>query len=380
MHKARPLAHWPLRRLGAAAADAHGRLLAQPVRQLRWSACDGNPRRSFWWVQVVIDDTPFRLHVHARAFDHWAASVVGDAPPALVSAGIASTGVPLWQGLSNVLHAQVRFVDARPMRALTVPDDAIAWQLTEQGWHGVLYTYEDAAWRRLCADTPLRPSAHTGDGLMELPLEISLNVGWTRLSLADFTRLRPHCVVLLDAAGAVHRQRELIRLGVTVLGGATRRRIARAVWAGDALYRVADFAVENIAKADAPDQGAEMDRTDTQEEANHEGEPTQRVSNDGAATPARGATQPQSAPDLSDVEVEVRFEIGRMRWPLRQLVQWRVGQPVPLEVSLRDTPVTAWVHDRRIASGRLIIIGERLGVRLDEVFTPSSKPAAGGSA
>ena len=99
---------------------------------------------------------------------------------------------------------------------------------------------------------------------------------------------------------------------------------------------------------------------------------------DGAsATPpaqAQTAAPQHQAPDLSDVEVDVRFELGRMRWPLRQLVQWRVGQPVPMEIALRDTPVTAWVHERCIASGRLVVVGERLGVRLDDVFAPLAKP------
>jgi flagellar motor switch/type III secretory pathway protein FliN len=37
--------------------------------------------------------------------------------------------------------------------------------------------------------------------------------------------------------------------------------------------------------------------------------------------------------------------------------------------------VTAWVHERCIAQGRLVVIGDRLGVRLDEVFAPISRPS-----
>jgi flagellar motor switch/type III secretory pathway protein FliN len=364
----RPLTQWPLRRLGTAAAAAHARLLAQPAGPLRWAASEEDRQRSFWWVQLAINDAPVRLHVRSRAFDQWSAQVAGpQVPPALASAGVAHGGAALWQGLSTALHAPVQFIEARAMNALAVPDDALAWQLPALGWHGVLYASTDGAWQRLADGLPDKPSASPGDGLMELPLQVALGVGGSRLGSADFARLRRHCVVLLDEAGAVHRQRDLIRLGVTVLAGPNRHAVARAVWAGDALYRAADFAVINSGETPSPPSGADMNPTDPQ------------VMPDAQAQvdtpPPRQATAPQHhAPDLSEVEVDVRFEIGRMRWPLRQLVQWRVGQPVPMELALRDTPVTAWVHERCIASGRLVVIGERLGVRLDEVFAPLVKP------
>jgi flagellar motor switch/type III secretory pathway protein FliN len=372
----RPLTQWPLRRLGAAAAAAHARLLAQPAGPLRWAASEEERQRSFWWVQLAINDAPVRLHVCARAFDQWSARVAGpQVPAALCSAGVAHGGAALWQGLSTALHTPVQFIEARAMNALTVPDDALAWQLPALGWHGVLYAGTDGAWQRLVDGLPDKPNASLGDGLMELPLQVCLGVGCSRLGRADFARLRRHCVVLLDEAGAVHRQRDLIRLGVTVLAGPNRRTVARAVWAGDALYRGADFVVINSGETPSPPSGADMNPTDSQIT-------TDAQTPDSTPPPSRtAATAPQhQAPDLSEVEVDVRFEIGRMRWPLRQLVQWRVGQPVPMELALRDTPVTAWVHERCIASGRLVVIGERLGVRLDEVFAPRVKPAGNGNA
>ncbi len=364
----RPLTQWPLRRLGTAAAAAHARLLAQPAGPLRWAASEEERQRSFWWVQLAINDAPVRLHVRSRAFDQWSAQVPGpQAPPALASAGVAHSGAALWQVLSTTLHAPVQFIEARAMNALAVPDDALAWQLPALGWHGVLYAGTEGAWQRLVDGLPDKPSASPGDGLMELPLQVALGVGSSRLGSTDFARLRRHCVVLLDEAGAVHRQRDLIRLGVTVLAGPNRRAVARAVWAGDALYRAADFVVINSGETPSPPSGAAMNPSDPNATPDAMAQDT--------APPRTAAAPPQPhAPDLSEVEVDVRFEIGRMRWPLRQLVQWRVGQPVPMELALRDTPVTAWVHERCIASGRLVVIGERLGVRLDEVFAPLVKP------
>lgn len=374
-HVCAPLTQWPLRRLSEAAAAAHARLLAQPPGPLRWAACDEVRQRSLWWVHLTVNDVPVRLHVQARALDNWAPSVAGSVPAALASAGVAQSGTPLWQSLSSVLNAPVQFIQARAMNAMTVPDDAIAWQLPALGWRGVMYAATDNAWQRLTAGLPDKPSASPGEGLMELPLQVRLGVGTSRLSGADYARLRRHCVVLLDAAGAVFRQRDLLRLGVIVLVGSSRQRVTRAVWFGDALYRAADFSVDDSGDLPSPHKGHEMNTTQQQ------AAPAQADATPPRATaPTQNAGAQHQAPDLAEVEIDVRFEIGRQRWPLRQLVQWRVGQPVPLELALRDTQVTAWVHERCIASGRLVVIGERLGVRLDDVFPPLAKPAVNSAA
>lgn len=388
----RALRQWPLRRIGRSAAMAHAQLLAQPAGAVRWSAARDEPQQTFWWVQLAINDAPVRLHVHARAFDDWSASVAGDdVPPALASAGIGQAGAALWQGLSTALNAPLQFVEARAMRALPAPDDALAWQLPAAGWRGVMYAGSDAAWQRLVGGLTDTPSANPSEGLMELPLQVRLRVGHTRLGHAEFTKLRRHCTVLVDEAGAVRRHRDLVRLGVTVLAGPNRRVVARAVWVGDTLYRAADFVVANSGETPLPLSGDEMnpnraqamtDKADAADpsptpasDATQPGVPPAAPTGPQAGALSGAAAGPQhSAPDLGEVEVEVRFEIGRMRWPLRQLVQWRVGQPVPLELELRDTPVTAWVHERCIAQGRLVIVGERLGVKLDEVFAPVARP------
>lgn len=371
----RPLDHWPLRRISSSAAAVHSRLLAQPVGPLRWAASEASRQRAFWWVQLAINEASVRLHVRSRELDQWAASTgEAQAPAALASAGVAHSGAPLWQALATAMHAPVHFVQARFVNSLAVPDDALAWRLPALGWHGVVYASTDAAWEQIIAALPHRPSAGPGEGIMELPLQVSLGVGRVRLNPRDFGRLRRQCVVLLDCAGAVHRHRDLIRLGVTVRGGPTRRLVAHAVWAANALHRVADPVVaygdeESQSKPESDKSMAEPDRT-------AETPPPTQIQDGTAQAPSNAGPREQPAPDLSEVEVEVRFEIGRMRWPLRQLVQWRVGQPVPMELELRDTPVTAWVHERCIASGRLVVIGERLGVRLDEVFTPLTKPTS----
>jgi flagellar motor switch/type III secretory pathway protein FliN len=389
-----PLTQWPLRRFGRAAAMAHARMLAQPAGPLRWSACADQQHRPAWRVHLAINDAPVRLHVRSRAFDDWAASTAGtDVPPALVSAGIAQSGAALWQALSTSLNAPLQFIEARSANALTVPDDALAWRLPALGWHGVLHAGTDAAWERVVAGLPDRAIASPSEGLMELPLQVRLRIGYSRLVGADFSRLRRHCVVLVDEAGAVRRHRDLVRLGVTVLAGPNRRVVARAVWVGNALYRAADFVVVNNGETPHALSGDEMNTSDSTSTAVAAAQDSAAAGVPGAMPPAapppvaapragapvRGApaatAQTFQAPDLSEVEVEVRFEIGRMRWPLRQLVQWRVGQPVPLELELRDTPVTAWVHERCIAQGRLVVIGDRLGVKLDEVFAPISRPS-----
>jgi flagellar motor switch/type III secretory pathway protein FliN len=390
----RPLHDWPLRRIGSAAAAAHARLLTQPLNALRWSFDSRAAHASSWRVQLTVNDTPLHLQVHAVDFDDWTPEVAGpDIPQALASAGVSRTGAPLWQALSTTLNARVRFVHAQVQPSASVPGDAIAWSLPAQGWHGMAWAEDDTAWQGMVASLPARLTASPSEGLMDLPLQLSFGLGFTRLSPNDLPRLRPHCVVLLDEEGAVHRHRELHRLGLTVLAGPNRRLIARAVWVGQSLYRVADAPYKSIDVASSF-AGAAMNTPRSSEGASatagvaaatpaptkpQAGEPSPAPSTAPArAAPAqRPPTLPAEhrAPDLSEVEVEVRFELGRQRWPLRELVQWRVGQPVPLDLSMVDTPVTAWVHDKCIATGRLVVVGERLGVRLHDVFAPVTAPS-----
>jgi flagellar motor switch/type III secretory pathway protein FliN len=379
----RPMTSGPWRRISPMAAGIHAKLLALPPQPIGWAACAEDRNRSCWWVQLAVNDAPVRLHVHSRTFDQWATTVAGpNAPWALASAGIAHNGRVLWQALSTSLHAPVEFVEARAMHRLTVPDDALAWKLPSLGWHGVMYASSDSAWARLSEGLPSKASVNPSDGLMELPLQVCMRVGEVRLGSTEFARLRQHCVVLIDESIAVHRHRDLTRLGVTVLAGPNRRAVARAVWVGDALYRVADFVVINSDEPPSLPSGADMSTTEVQVDkhspattAAEAAEGDSSLSQPHAPTTSPSSATQHHAPDLSDVEVDVRFELGRMRWPLRQLVQWRVGQPVPLDLALRDAPVTAWVHDRCIASGRLVVIGERLGVRMDEVFDLKTKPS-----
>jgi flagellar motor switch/type III secretory pathway protein FliN len=343
----------PWRRYSAEAALAHRALLAHTKGPLRWLPLDHPELPSAWLVRMTIHGAMVAAHVQAQVLSTWARPAAGArVPHALANAGVAHAGAPLWQALSTMLNAPVQFIEARSLHALRAPDDAIGWMLPALGWRGHLFAPSAAAWARIVSTVSPRISAE-GGGLdaAQLPLDMVFGLGHARLRQAEFARLRRHCVVLLDNVPPLGpRQRSFQELPVSVLVGATRRVCARAMHVLDHLIRLPDSLTAIAPAFSSPPIGSDM--TD----------PTRD------ATPPKGTAAAHSPIDLTDVELEVRFELGRQRWPLRSLVQWRVGQPLPLEAPMRDTTVTAWLNERCIANGKLVVVGDRLGVRLDELL------------
>ena len=94
---------------------------------------------------------------------------------------------------------------------------------------------------------------------------------------------------------------------------------------------------------------------------------TARAASAVADTPPAGHDASAARLDVDALDIEVRFELARQHWPLAALAQWRVGEALPLDVPLADATVGAWVHDRCVASGRLVVVGDRLGLRIDSL-------------
>lgn len=87
--------------------------------------------------------------------------------------------------------------------------------------------------------------------------------------------------------------------------------------------------------------------------------------------PAPGATLP-----LEEVSVPVTAVIGTLEIPLSAVGNLQSGYLFELPASVEHAVVQLYTGTRRVGSGRLVAIGERLGVRLVEWKGDGHGPAA----
>jgi flagellar motor switch protein FliN/FliY len=75
---------------------------------------------------------------------------------------------------------------------------------------------------------------------------------------------------------------------------------------------------------------------------------------------------------ILDVSVQLSLEVGRTRMPIRNLLQLAQGSVVELERMAGET-LDVLVNGTLIAKGEVVVVGDRMGVRLTEVASPSER-------
>ncbi len=350
--------------MGKAAATAHRRLLRSTHPHLRFLALTAaTPGGPGWWLTLSIGDNSVLLQMPAHAWPDWHPMRTGaDVPEALLAAGISQIGTPLWQALAQATCQPVQLMHARWLpEAPAAPADALAWRLQGSAWHGTLHLVSASAWQQWADVLPepasmlqLPPGFGVASAAHEaLCVLVALEIGRTLLPLADLARLRRHAVLLIDTPVLAAPQRGVTRAhAVRVLAGPARLCVAHALWQPSVLLRREAAAALSL-------QGITMNDTHA---------------NPSAATDAESLNA--EALDLGAVEVQVRFELARQHWPLAHLAQWRVGEALSLETPLTDAVISAWVSERCVASGRLVTIGDKLGLRIDALNAEAARAAA----
>jgi flagellar motor switch protein FliN len=79
---------------------------------------------------------------------------------------------------------------------------------------------------------------------------------------------------------------------------------------------------------------------------------------------------PQLAENLSvvlDVPVSLTVELGHCHLPLREVLQLSGGSVIQLDKPA-DAPVDLFVNGKLVARGEVVVIEERFGVKITEVF------------
>ncbi len=75
---------------------------------------------------------------------------------------------------------------------------------------------------------------------------------------------------------------------------------------------------------------------------------------------------------LFDVPLQVSVEVGRARILLKDLLQMGEGYVVELD-KIAGEPLDLYVNSRLIARGEAVRVGEKFGIKLTEVVSPSDR-------
>jgi flagellar motor switch protein FliN/FliY len=90
--------------------------------------------------------------------------------------------------------------------------------------------------------------------------------------------------------------------------------------------------------------------------------------NDAGAAPGNGQIDM-----LLDAAMPVTVRLGEVEMLVRELLQLNQGQVITLTKRVGE-PVDLYLRDRQFATGDLVVVGDRIGVRIREIL---SNPATG---
>lgn len=156
---------------------------------------------------------------------------------------------------------------------------------------------------------------------------------------------------------------------------------------------------QNAAPAPAADSGQvgnadleAMFAQAAQESAQSAPDSTQRAAAAATASAPALPTQPFAMPSfdrapaaelpkgidlLSDVNLNVKIELGRTRMLVEDVLKLAEGAVVELD-KLAGDPVDIYVNERHIARGEVLVLNDNFCVRVNEIIAESSEMAAGG--
>ena len=85
---------------------------------------------------------------------------------------------------------------------------------------------------------------------------------------------------------------------------------------------------------------------------------------------------PQGMDLLSDVNLQVKIELGRTRMLVEDVLRLSAGSVVELD-KLAGDPVDIFVNDRPVARGEVLVLNDNFCVRINEILaTPGDHPGA----
>ncbi len=88
-----------------------------------------------------------------------------------------------------------------------------------------------------------------------------------------------------------------------------------------------------------------------------------------------GAGQGMTHNDLDmimDIPVQLTVELGRTKMPIKNLLQLAQGSVVELS-GLAGEPLDVFINGFLIAQGEVVVVNEKLGIRVTDIITPSER-------
>jgi flagellar motor switch protein FliN/FliY len=87
-----------------------------------------------------------------------------------------------------------------------------------------------------------------------------------------------------------------------------------------------------------------------------------------------GPVQPRAIDLLSDVNLNVKIELGRTRMLVEDVLRLSEGAVVELD-KLAGDPVDVYVNDRHVARGEVLVLNDNFCVRINEILSPTVETA-----
>ena len=75
---------------------------------------------------------------------------------------------------------------------------------------------------------------------------------------------------------------------------------------------------------------------------------------------------------IMDIPVQLTVELGRTKMPIKSLLQLAQGAVVELS-GLAGEPLDVLINGFLIAQGEVVVVNDKLGIRLTDVITPSER-------
>ena len=80
---------------------------------------------------------------------------------------------------------------------------------------------------------------------------------------------------------------------------------------------------------------------------------------------------------IMDIPVQIVVELGRMKITIKNLLQLTHGSVVELD-SIAGEPMGVYVNGTLIAHGEVVVVNDKLGVRLTDIIMPSERARRAG--
>ncbi len=75
---------------------------------------------------------------------------------------------------------------------------------------------------------------------------------------------------------------------------------------------------------------------------------------------------------ILDIPVQLTVELGRTKMPIKNLLQLAQGSVVELS-GLAGEPLDVMINGFLIAQGEVVVVNDKLGIRLTDIITPSER-------